>query len=146
MIAKAALVAWIVSLPVIRDGHGLPIPRPTGFADAIATVALEHEELDARVLSAMLDVVAAHESAYRVRALGDGGRSKGAWQTPAAETPDDAMGQARIAAKWLIVSAKACPDFPLSRYATGHVCGSVRIADRYWREVRAELAIPFEAP
>lgn len=145
MIARAALIAWVAALPVIRDGHGLPIPRPHGFAETIATVALEHEELDARVLAAMLDVVAAHESAYRVRALGDGGRSKGAWQTPAAETPDDAIGQARVAAKWMIVSSLACPDFPLSRYATGHTCGSVRIADLYWREVRAELAIPLEA-
>jgi hypothetical protein len=112
----------------------------------VATVALEHDDIDSRILVAALDVVAAHESGYRHRAIGDGGRSKGAWQTPALETPDDPIGQARIAAKWIITSATRCPDHPLSLYATGRICGSVRISDLYWREVRAELAIPLEAP
>lgn len=139
---RAALVAWLVALPLLHDGHGHVIPRPAGFADVVATVALEHPEVDARTLMATLDVLAAHEGRYsrHPRGYNDGGKSKGAWQTPAAETPDDALGQARVAAKWILVSWLACPNFPLSKYATGHVCGPVRVADWYWSEVRAELA------
>lgn len=143
---RLALAAWLAALPFVRDGLGHPIPRPKGFADVVAAVALEHPEVDARILAATLDVVAAHEGHYALhpRGFNDGGRSKGAWQTPSGETPDDAMGQARVAAKWLLVSMQRCPDHPLSLYATGHVCGRVRIADFYWAEVQAELAIPLE--
>lgn len=139
---RAALIAWIVALPLVHDGLNRPIPRPPGFAKVIATIALEHPELDPRILAATLDVVAAHESGYRLHPHGynDGGHSKGAWQTPARETPDDPLGQARVAAKWLLYSMQKCPDHPLSLYATGHVCGPVRVADYYWRQVRAELA------
>lgn len=145
MIGRAALLAWLLALPVVRDGHGAELPRPRGFFDVIATVALEHDELgDPRILAAALDVVAAHESAYRMTAIGDSGRSCGAWQTPCGETPighDVGLAQARVAAKWLIASMTRCPDHPLALYATGRVCGSVRVADFYWREVRGELAI-----
>jgi len=147
VIERVALIAWISALPVLHDGRGHELPRPRGFAEVIATVALEHaEEVDPRILAATLDVVAAHEGRYQLhpRGFNDGGKSKGAWQTPAAETPDDAMGQARVAARWLLVSMRRCPDHPLALYATGHVCGAVRVADFYWREVRAELAIPLE--
>jgi hypothetical protein len=144
VISRAALVAWILALPYVHDGNGHDIPRPNGFADVIATVALEHSELDARILAATLDVIAAHESAYRVRPRGynDGGASKGAWQTPSRETPDDPIGQARVAAKWLITSISRCPEHPISLYATGHVCGAVRVADYYWLQIKTELAIP----
>lgn len=136
------LLLWFASLAPVTDGLNRPIPRPPGFAKVILTVALEHPEIDPRILAAALDVVAAHESSYRLHPHGwnDGGKSKGAWQTPAAETPDDALGQARVAAKWLLYSMRTCPDHPLSLYATGHVCGPVRVADYYWRQVRAELA------
>lgn len=141
MISKAALLAWAALLPVLHDGHGAPIPRPRNFFDVVVPVALEHPEIDARILVATLDVVAAHESGYRHAALGDGGKSKGAWQTPVAETPDDPTGQARVALKWIAWSMQRCPDHPLSLYATGRICGAVRIADFYFREVRAELAV-----
>lgn len=135
------LLLWIASLAPVHDGLNREIPRPPGFAHVIATVAIEHPEIDPRILAATLDVVAAHESAYRLHPHGwnDGGKSKGAWQTPAHETPDDPLGQARVAAKWLLYSMRTCPDHPLSLYATGHVCGPVRVADYYWRQVQAEL-------
>lgn len=140
---RAALIAWIVALPFVHDGLNREIKRPAGFAEVIATVAIEHSEIDdPRILAATLDIIAAHESSYRLHPHGynDGGRSKGAWQTPARETPDDALGQARVAAKWLLYSMRTCPDHPLSLYATGHVCGAIRVADYYWRQVKAELA------
>lgn len=148
---KAALLAWLVALPAQRDGHGMPIPRPAHFLAVVATVSLEHTELDdPRVLAAALDVLASHESGYRTGARGDSGRSCGAWQTPCTETPmsGDRLGleQARVAARWVLWSSTRCPDHPLSLYATGTICGHVRIADFYWREVRAELAVPLEAP
>jgi len=149
MLTRVALAAWLSALPQVTDAHGWPFHRPAGFADVIATVTLEHPEVDARVLAATLDVVAAHESSYRLhpRGYNDGGASKGAWQTPAAETPDDALGQARVAAKWLLYSMTRCPDYPLAIYATGHVCGPVKVADYYWSQVRAELAqSPLPAP
>lgn len=138
------LLAWLLALPPVLDGHQHPIPRPPGFCRVVAQVALEHPELDARLLAATLDVVAAHESSYRTHPAGsnDHGASKGAWQTPSRETPDDPLGQARVAAKWIIVSFTRCPGHPLSLYATGHVCGAVRVADFYVREIRAEAATP----
>lgn len=137
-----ALLAWLLTLAMVHDGRDRSIPRPHGFLDVIAKVASEQSEVDPRILAATLDVVAAHESGYRLHPTGhnDGGKSKGAWQTPSAETPDDAIGQARVAAKWLLYSMRTCPDHPLSLYATGRICGPVRIADYYWRQVRAELA------
>lgn len=135
-----ALSLWLCSLPPVQASWG-PIPRPDAFCRVVAAVALEFPEVDARWLAASLDVVAAHESAYRTHppGLNDHGASKGAWQTPSAETPDDAYGQARVAARWMIRSAQQCPDHPLSLYASGHICGPIRVADYYSRQVMAAL-------
>lgn len=176
-----AVATWIASHPFVRDGRGADIPRPRGFENVVAEVVADHPELpDPRVLASAFDVVAAHESAYDSAAVGDSGRSCGAWQTPCAETPMPAgwreefdhaaavadvvereralraahqhrltgvtreirVGQARVAAKWLVASMARCPDHPLSLYATGTVCGPVRVADLYVREMRAEAAAP----
>ena len=152
------LAAALAALPSLLDGHGAKIPRPAGVPDVIAQVALEHPEVDAWLLAATLDVLGAHESGYSThpRGLNDHGRSKGFGQTPRASTPDDLLGQVREAARWVIVSWKGCPAFPLSRYATGVRCegasamsvgGTPRAAERvpvwvtYQREVIAEYAV-----
>ena len=141
MITKAALVAWILALPVVRDGHGMPIPRSSVVVDAIADAALETEL--PQIFAAHLDVLGAHESAYRTIAVGDGGRSCGIFQTPCTRTPHDALGQARLAIKILRVAIDGCFEHPIWMYAAGR-CVRSNIAAKYEREVRAELAIPFE--
>ena len=147
MISRASLLAWFALLPRVPDSEGRGIRRPHDAVDAIVTVALEVAEreplIDARIIAAELDVIGARESGYSThpRGLNDHGRSKGFGQTPRAETPDDLLGQVRVAAKWLVASIKRCPEFPISAYATGGYCGSVRVADSYWTLVRAELAI-----
>lgn len=146
MIGHAALLAWALARPVIHDGHGAELPRPPGFMDVVVTAALERAEaVDPHILVAALDVVAAHESAYRMTAIGDSGRSCGAWQTPCVETPvghDVGLQQARVALKWMLASMTRCPDHPLALYATGRICGAVHVADFYWTEIRRELAAP----
>ena len=77
MLDLTTLAAWIAALPLLTDGHGHPIPRPEWVAPAIAQVVLDeaHPYDDPYELAATLDVVAAHESAYRPSAIGDHGRS-----------------------------------------------------------------------
>ena len=137
-----AIAAALAALPSLLDGHGAKIPRPAGVPDVIAQVALEHPEVDAWLLAATLDVLGAHEAGYSThpRGLNDHGRSKGFGQTPRASTPDDLLGQVREAARWVIVSWKGCPAFPLSRYATGMQCRGGGIWVTYQREVVAEYA------
>lgn len=147
MISKLALLAWLAALPRVPDTQGRGIARPAEAIDAIVTVAIEvaeRDQVDPRIIAASLDVIGARESGYRShpRGLNDHGRSKGFGQTPSRETPDDLLGQVRVTARWLLVSMKRCPDFPISPYATGGYCGSVRISDEYWRLVRSELANP----
>lgn len=147
MIGRAALLAWFALLPRVPDSEGRGIRRPHEAIDAIVTVALEVSEreplIDPRIIAAELDVIGARESGYSThpRGLNDHGRSKGFGQTPRAETPDDLVGQVRVAAKWLVASIKRCPDHPLSPYGTGGLCASVRVTDEYFAIVRSELAI-----
>ena len=147
-LTKLVLSTWLAMLPLQKDGYHRGIPRPQGFTDVIAVAVLEGSDdpVQERILAATLDVLAAHESGYRQKAVGDSGRSCGAWQTPCGETPleGDHVGlkQARIAVKWVKRSFDLCPDYPLAKYATGVTCGSVRIADYYWRQVRLELESP----
>jgi hypothetical protein len=131
------LLLLLVALPPINDWHGHPIPRDSATVHAIATAALEHPEADPILLAATLDVLAAHESGYHVNAIGDHGRSIGTWQTPRSQTPSDVLGQARLAAKWVLVSWAACPDHPLNPYATGR-CVRSAIAEKYQGQVTAE--------
>ena len=195
----AQLAVWLMALRPVTDASGAPFRRPAGFVSIVASLAAESEDLDPRLLAATLDVVGAHESSYDAAAVGDGGDSCGAWQTPCAETPmpagwraeyrparaaenaaralpsetvdqraerDDAIararhaladahahrlahmtsemraGQARVAARWIRSSFARCPDHPLSLYATGRICGPVRVADWYVTQIRAEASIP----
>ena len=136
------LVAWLLSLPLLHDGTPLhaPIHRPEAAVHVIAQAALETE--DPPMYAALLDVFAARESAYRPTAVGDHGRSCGAWQTPCARTPmgkGAALEQARLAIRIFRASFAGCPDHPLALYETGRCMewGSHRMT-----EVRAELAVP----
>lgn len=137
------LAAWLCSLPALHDGNGLDIPRPAQFCPVVATVALEHPEVDVRLMASLLDVIAAHESGYRTHPHGwnDGGKSKGAFQTPASTTPDDPLGQTRLAARILTVSMTSCPEHPLSLYASGR-CATIRVAELYAAEARREALTP----
>jgi hypothetical protein len=134
-----ALLAWVLTLPAHVDGHHMPIPRPYGAALTIAKAALETDS--PVVYAAMLDVLAPHESAYRTSAVGDGGKSCGAFQTPCGETPPDGLGQARLAAKILKRANDSCPGHPLWMYASGH-CSPSAVALRYEAEVHAALQGP----
>ena len=137
------LLAWLVSSPMHPDrtkNHNL-IHRNQVVAVATIDAVLEfmeaHESEGYNVwtLTAATDVVMAYESSYRWTVLGDSGKSKGLGQTPRAETPDDPYGQARVVVKWVAASMKLCPEHPLSRYATGYLCASIRVSDDYWNEV-----------
>jgi hypothetical protein len=144
----AILAALLASLAPIKDWNGHPVPRPAGVLDAIAQVALEHPNVDARLLAITLDVLGAHESGYSAKPRGsnDHGASKGFGQTPRASTPDDLLGQIREAARWVIVSWRTCPEYPLSRYATGIRCttkepnGKEGVWMAYQRQVETEYA------
>lgn len=154
------LLAWLLSLPPVTDAHGYPFRRPEGAARTIVKVALEHPEVDPRVLAATLDVLAARESRYRPHAAGDcptlpagserctrelGARSFGAYQTPIAETPPDALGQTRLAASILLGRAlNACPEHIVWAFASGH-CAPSRIAREYEALIAKALAVPLPA-
>ncbi len=129
------LYLLLAALPHLLDGHGHPIPRPEVAARIIADEAGRTELPE--WFAAALDVLAAHESAYHPSALGDGGKSKGAFQTPVARTPDDFRGQARLAISILKVAIDKCPEHPIWMYAAGR-CVSSAVALRYEREIAQE--------
>lgn len=144
MTAFDALLAALLSLPAVRDFHDHVIPRPLSAARVVARAALETERPE--VFAVLLDVLAAHESAYRPSAVGDSGRSCGAFQTPCAETPQDALGQARVAIRILRLALGSCPDHVLWSYASGR-CRSSAVALRYEADVRERMALmPSVAP
>ena len=128
------ILVWLVACPLHLDGHAHPIPRPYGAAKTIADVAATTEA--PQTFAALLDVLAAHESAYHTGVTGDGGRSCGAWQTPCAETPPDGLGQAKLALKILRRANNYCPVHAVWLYASGR-CVSTQVARFYEREVRA---------
>ena len=137
------LLAWLASSPMHPDhtlSHTL-IQRNIVVAVATIDAVLEFMEAHGSegynvwTLTAATDVVMAYESSYRWTVLGDSGKSKGLGQTPRAETPDDPFGQARVVVAWIGKSMKLCPEHPLSRYATGYLCASIKVSDAYWDEI-----------
>jgi hypothetical protein len=133
-----AIFLWLMLSASHADGHGHEIPRQSFAANTIAIVVAA--ETDApQVYAAMLDVLAAHESAYHTGVTGDGGRSCGAYQTPCARTPPDGLGQTRLAARLLKQANEHCAGHPLWLYARGE-CKPSAIALRYEREVKAMLS------
>lgn len=138
----AELAAWVLALPTVLDGHGRPIPRSSEVAAAIAVVALEQTYIDPRIMAGTLDVLAAHEGAYRLTSRGDHGRSCGTWQTPCWKTPMEgaelAVRQARIAVAEWRRSVDRCPEHPIWAYASGR-CAASWVARRYEQEIRAAV-------
>ncbi len=131
-----AIFLWLMMSLSHADGHGHEIPRASFAANTIAIVAVETEA--PQVYAAMLDVLAAHESAYHTGVTGDGGRSCGAYQTPCARTPQDGLGQTRLAARLLKQANDHCPGHPLWIYARGE-CKASAVALRYEAEVHRML-------
>ena len=138
----AELALWVLALPAWLDGHGRTIPRIPAVAEAIAAVAAEQPG-DTRLMAVVLDVLAAHEGAYRIASRGDHGRSCGSWQTPCARTPmagaDLAVRQARVAAAMWAQAVQRCPNHPAWAYASGR-CSRSWAADLYEREIRSTMA------
>ncbi len=136
------LLTWLFLLPSLLDGHSRPIPIREAIRAVIASVA------DSRIEAASLYVLVSHESAGRVDARGDSGRSCGAWQTPCAETPMDGpnlgLRQARIAKAIYERAVVGCVEHPLWMYASGR-CVSSQVALRYEREVKMLLDIHVDA-
>jgi len=142
------LLAWILALPAIPDGNGIPIARKAAAAQDIATVCAETSV--PVFCAATLDVLAAKESGYRTRASGDcpgmhagspqctrelGARSCGAFQTPCARTPSDGLGQVKLAWSILLIAVDHCAEHPLWMYARGE-CKFSATASRYEALVR----------
>lgn len=146
------LLAWLLALPPVLDGAGHAIPRPAAAARVIADVAAV--EPDALFVAAALDTFAAMESGYHPKVAGDcpgmragdphctrelGAKSVGAWQTPAAITPNDPAAQARLWVAILRQSQKACPAYPLAMLGTGRC---IAWGDRRQRVIDAALLVP----
>ncbi len=108
------MLNWILTIALLmHDSHGYSRSMSPAMAQAIADVAPD------RATAALLVVFAFRESSYRADVKGDGGASCGAWQTPCARTPKDVRGQAVLALAIMRASMLACPDYPLSVYASG---------------------------
>lgn len=127
------LLPWLLALIPLLDGHNFPIPLPRSTVEAIATAAEETEA--PKAFAAILYVLVSHESAGRIGAIGDNGRSCGIGQTPCAITPKDALGQARLMIRILKHANDVCPGHPIYAYASGR-CVRSWAAEKYEREVR----------
>jgi hypothetical protein len=136
MLDAATLTAWLVAQPGVPDRQGRPIRRPESAARVIAQVAVETEA--PYLFAVHLDVLAARESGYRLTVIGDGGKSCGAYQTPCARTPSDALGQTRLALAILRTAIGRCAEHPVWMYASGH-CSSSSTALEYEALIRQEL-------
>lgn len=121
----------LLALPPQLDGLRRPIPMPEPAAAIIAEVAPD------AWYAAALVVLGAHEGGYHSYAVGDGGRSCGAFQTPCAVTPKDFHGQALLAVKILETAREKCPAHPIWIYASGR-CAPSRVARYYERLILAE--------
>lgn len=132
------LFTILFALAPLLDGHHQPIPRPERAAQIIADEASRTDAPE--WFAAALDVLAARESAYRPSALGDSGRSKGAYQTPVARTPDDFRGQTKLAIAILRMAIDHCPEHPIWMYASGR-CIATPVALRYERDIATEMRL-----
>ena len=101
----------------------------TALASAITTAALEQPPLFRddpwylRTVSTMT-AVSFRESGFVDTAVGDHGESFGAFQQNSAsggsrELLGHPLAQARMARRWLGLSVRACPEYPIAHYASG---------------------------
>ena len=119
------MVTWILAIALLmHDTHGFTKRMPRAMAEAIDTAATANPfDHDVKYTAALMVVFAFRESSYQKEAIGDGGKSVGAWQTPKATTPPDVAKQAVYALQLMHTSSIACPNDPLAQYAGG--CGNV---------------------
>jgi hypothetical protein len=141
--AAMQILPILLTLAPMLDSHGYPIVAPPAALAIIARVA---EETPApELFASWLYVLGAYESGYRLSAVGDGGQSCGAWQTPCARTRGlDGLGQARVAVAILKQAIASCPDHPLWAYASGR-CVRTSVAVRYEAKVK-EVIHHFQDP
>jgi hypothetical protein len=130
----SALFLWLVFAAPIHDTHNRPIWITQEIAAAIAAACSVED--DPWRCAKTLFVLGARESSYRTRVLGDGGRSFGLFQCPRAITPDDALGQARLAISILKHAEDVCPGHALWTYASGK-CIRSDVAVKYEKEIEA---------
>ena len=133
------MLAWILAISTqVTDAHGWHFAAiPTEGASAIAKVCSATSI--PKHCAAVLVVLAARESGYHAHAVGDGGRSKGAWQTLARITPDDWDGQAAIAWRLVVESTAKCRE-PLAYYASGKCSANGERISRERMSVARRLA------
>jgi hypothetical protein len=120
------LAAWTLAISsLVTDAHGWRFSAiPADGADAIADVCARTTV--PRHCAAVLVVLAARESGYRLSAIGDGGRSRGAWQTITCRGSCETSWREQAADAWrhVVASASRCAE-PLAMYAAGS-CSSER--------------------
>jgi hypothetical protein len=129
----------------IHDSHGYQKPIPIPVAEAIVLVSNEaplwvEQE---RETGATLTYWSFQESSWLTNVEGDGHRSCGLIQTPCKETPRDAVGQLRVALKWMRHSMATNPEHPFAVYASGDIRSiqGMRISDMRSRAVHELLAL-----
>lgn len=152
MIAHA-LVAFLLGLAPLRDGHGDPIPRRADVIEAIGGASAETE--DPKRFAVYLDVTAAFETGYRDIGGGCPGTPIGVacdrararyvspWMLSAGRVRRGAtlLDEARVAIAMMRESFVACPAQPWSFFASGD-CAPHAVVDFRLRFIRAELAEP----
>jgi hypothetical protein len=130
----STLFLWLVFAAPVHDTRNRPIWITQEIA-AVISAACSVED-DPWRCAKTLFVLGARESSYRVHVLGDGGRSYGLFQCPRAITPDDALGQARLAISILKHAEEVCPGHAIRAYAAGR-CVVSAVATRYEKEIEA---------
>lgn len=127
----SALLLALATMTPVPDSAGRPILWPARYPATVVQAVLEQDTTQDPVwLAVALATIAATESGYSPRAIGDHGASCGLYQTPCAQTPHDAVGQARLAIRVLHLSTTRCPAYPLALYTSGR-CAPNRVATLY---------------
>ncbi len=149
--ANALLLAWVLKAGSdMRDewGHGkaMPVPLAEAIAEVSERIPVFTGEWGELHTAAAFVVMGFRESTYDTKAIGDNGRSCGAFQTPCGQTKlGDARQQAELAARIMKRSAMLCPHAPLAVYAAGGCHGGENTSnirmDRVWRLI---IGRPFE--
>jgi hypothetical protein len=109
----------------VTDGNGHTFPKDALPSDAATTIANVCEAqtfiADKPTCAAILVVMAARESGFNIKAVGDGGKAVGAFQLHYKElglTPSTTWTkQITDYLPWLAKSMKICPEYPLAPLA-----------------------------
>ena len=137
--SPSTLLAVLATMTPVPDSAGRPILWPDRYPATVAQAVLEEPTtLDPVWLAVALATIAATESGYATRAIGDHGASCGLYQTPCAITPRDAVGQARLAIR-ILAQSQAC-DVPLALYTSGR-CAPNRVASLYAARITSRYLV-----